>query len=334
MRLKKYLVGILCLFLSACTVLPRSPKPVLKIGLVAPFEGRDRALGYEALGAVKEAIGARNVAGGVAGYMIELVALNDNNVPDESAFQARKFAVDADVMGVIGPFSEAALEAAAPVYDELDLPLIAPVAADGRLHPAVFSLAASPEELAIVLLEHLPHENNPALICANGDLLCDALRPTIRRVIDEPDDIPDLVRKLHLARWQPASHILFDGDVLTAAELLLELRAVGGEQRLLGGPSLARVQLPQIAGAAAQNACYAIAAPTSSDRSPWAGLAFEATTLLLDTLEKAIQTGGKPARQSVLTQLDADFEAHRQANIAIRLYCYGPDPVYPGQPIR
>ncbi|MBN1937018.1 MAG: ABC transporter substrate-binding protein [Anaerolineae bacterium] len=343
MRVKHRYLVFLIVLLSSCA-LPSSPKPLLKIGLVAPFEGRDRALGYEALGAVKEALAARNAAGGVAGYMIELVALNDNNAPDESAFQARELAVDKDVVGAIGPFSEGALAAAAPVYDELGLPLIAPVSTDGQPHPAVFSLAAGADALAAALLAQLPVDARPALIRAGNGPLGNALQPAIDWVVDDPQDLADLARKLHLARWRPPSHILFDGDALTAAELLLELRAIDANQPFLGGPSLARTQLPQIAGDAARNACYAIAVPTSSERTPWAALAYDAANLLLEALEKTIRAEGAPSRQgvsrqnvsrqNVMNQLAAGFAEHRRANISIKLYCYGADPAYPGQPIR
>mgnify|MGYP000514369867 CR=1 FL=1 len=330
MKLKRYFCVILCILLSACAALPRAPKPLLKIGLVAPFEGRDRALGYQALEAVKEALAQRNAAGGVGGYMIELVALNDNNIAEESAFQARKFAVDADVMGVIGPFSEAALAAAAPYYDEFGLPLIAPVATDGQPHPAVFSLAASPAELAIALLERLPHENDPLLIDSGGTLGA-ALRPAIRRVVSASGDPAELARRVHLSTERPPSHILFDGNAQTAAEFLVALRAVGGQQPVLGGPDLARTQLPQIAGAAAQNVCYAIAVPTpsaytaSTTPAPWGELACTATNLLLDTLEQVLQSEQTPSRRRVLAQLNATFESYRRERIGIQIYCYNQD---------
>ena len=49
------------LSLSACA----STQPVIKIGLVAPFEGRFRAIGYEAVYAARLAIREINARGGV-----------------------------------------------------------------------------------------------------------------------------------------------------------------------------------------------------------------------------------------------------------------------------
>lgn len=324
--MKRYFWIIFCILTSACIAWPRATRPVIKIGLVAPFEGRDRPLGYEVLGAVKEAVARRNAAGGVGGYMVELVALNDNNIADESAFQAREFAVDHDVLGVIGPFSEAALAAAAPLYDEFGLPLIAPVAADGQPHSAVFSLAATPDELALALIESLPHENDPLLV-DGGTALGSALRPFARHVVNAPVDPGGLVRHLHTFGEQQPGPILFDGDALTAAELLVALRAEGFEQSLWGGPALARPYLLQIAGPAAQNVCYVVAAPADSPSSstsptPWADLAREAADLLLNTLETVIQTQRTPSRQAVLARLQTTFEAYRRERIVARVYCY------------
>jgi ABC-type branched-subunit amino acid transport system substrate-binding protein len=75
-------------------------RPVTKLGLVAPFEGRQRAVGYEALYAVKLALRERNAAGGVAGWLVELVALNAET-DEQRLEQARVLIVDADVTAVL-----------------------------------------------------------------------------------------------------------------------------------------------------------------------------------------------------------------------------------------
>ena len=58
----RLLAALTCICLAGCAALGgnlvlRNTRPVVKIGLVAPFEGRYRALGYEVLYAVKWAIG-------------------------------------------------------------------------------------------------------------------------------------------------------------------------------------------------------------------------------------------------------------------------------------
>jgi len=120
-----------CAGLGTCPVrqVQGSTRPVVKIGLVAPFEGLHRHLGYDVLYAVKLAVRERDAAGGVSGYMVELVALDDSNDPAQARLQARKMIVDADVMGVIGHFSAQAALAALDAYHRAGLALIPQVAA-------------------------------------------------------------------------------------------------------------------------------------------------------------------------------------------------------------
>ena len=92
-----------------------STPPVVKIGLVAPFEEQYRDDGYAALAAVRAAVQERNAAGGVAGYQVALVALNDNSRPDEARQRAANLAVDRDVLGVIGPLHGDTAAAAGPL---------------------------------------------------------------------------------------------------------------------------------------------------------------------------------------------------------------------------
>jgi len=96
-------------------------RPLVKIGLAAPFEGLDRPLGYEALSGVKLALAERNAAGGVGGYIVELVALNDFGESQEAYLQAREFAADPDVLGVVTGWSDetAHASAEAPVTRDL-----------------------------------------------------------------------------------------------------------------------------------------------------------------------------------------------------------------------
>jgi hypothetical protein len=74
---------------------------VAKIGLIAPFEGEQRATGYEALYAVKLALREQNVRGGVAGWNLELVALDNGDHSQQALRQAQALVVDPDVVFVL-----------------------------------------------------------------------------------------------------------------------------------------------------------------------------------------------------------------------------------------
>jgi len=132
-------LAVIGLLLSTCGGAP----PTLKIGLIAPFEGTDRALGYEALFAVKLAVQQYNET---HQPKIELVALNDFNDPYEAKAQAKALLADPDIMGVIGHFSNEATHAALPIYEAHKLAVVIPwTVAHDSYHGAV-SIAANTDE--------------------------------------------------------------------------------------------------------------------------------------------------------------------------------------------
>ena len=124
--------------LTACSV--GSTAPVVKIGLVAPFEGRYRAIGYEAIYAARLAIREINHAGGVNGMRIELIALDDGGERDRAIEQARKLAIDPQVIAVIGHYRPDATGAAIDIYCGESLPLLAVESDRSGSCPNVLSL--------------------------------------------------------------------------------------------------------------------------------------------------------------------------------------------------
>ena len=340
-----------------CAIAARDSAPVVKIGLVAPFEGRYRALGYEALHAVKLALYERNERGGVAGSVVELVALNDDGDPERAAALAAQFAVDPDVYGVIGPFSLAAVTAAAPAYAENELPLITPATCPPDLGGAdaqgLYCLALDAAVLAREVVAPLPSGVEAVLLRRDSDAFVEALASTGLRAVE----VESGGAALALARAGRVDVAVFGGDALAGAELLLALRAAGVEAPMWGGPALARRQLPQVAGRAAAGTCYAVtaavyaslepgsafwtayAARAGEGPGPWAGLAYDAAVALLDALEGAIEADGAPTREGVREQLvvavgpdgRALFAAGRRAGGEAAWYCYGEETPYPGQ---
>ena len=119
------LLTILLLGLASCAAFPASTAPVVRIGLVAPFEGRFREIGYDVIYAARLAIREWNGRGGVQGYRVELVALDDGGDPELAARAAQRLALDPMVVGVVGHWLEEATAVARPVYQEARMPLIA-----------------------------------------------------------------------------------------------------------------------------------------------------------------------------------------------------------------
>ena len=101
-----------------------SVDPVVKIGLVAPFEGRDREIGYDALYSARLAVREINAAGGVAGHQLSLVALDDRGDPEMARQAAASLAIDPGVIAVVGHYLPEPTTVAEPIYEENGVPLI------------------------------------------------------------------------------------------------------------------------------------------------------------------------------------------------------------------
>ena len=114
-------LALLCLLpATACRSLPAT----LKVGLVAPFEGRWRNTGYDAIYAARLAVRELNESGGIDGYRVELVALDDGGDARLASEVAAALAADPEVLVAVGHWLPETTAAAAPVYAAASLALL------------------------------------------------------------------------------------------------------------------------------------------------------------------------------------------------------------------
>ncbi len=118
-------LALALLWLAGCA----SVEPVVKIGLVAPFEGRDRSIGYDAVYAARLAVREINAAGGAGGRRVALVALDDRGDPELARDAAASLVIDPAVVAVVGHYRPETTAAAADLYAAAGLPLLAAGAA-------------------------------------------------------------------------------------------------------------------------------------------------------------------------------------------------------------
>ena len=286
---------VLVYFLSGCTqTCWGSVPPTLKIGLVAPFEGLHRPLGYEVLFAVKLALQERNVWAG-QGYQVELVALNDFDDPAEAARQAKALVSDPQVVGIIGHLSSAATAAAVPVYQVAEMAVIVPWTVEAGVldsSPGVVSLAAESTE-AVEALESFGQAQGFSKIMTWATY---NLTP--------------------LAADTEA--IQLRGEATKAGEIIVSLKAADISLPLFGEPDIGSPQVVQVAKSAANGLIFASPGPAPADLpdglvfteayealagfppGPRAVLAYDAAQVLLDALDQAtIKTGGPPTRADI-----------------------------------
>jgi ABC-type branched-subunit amino acid transport system substrate-binding protein len=110
----------LLLALTACA----SVQPVVKIGLVAPFEGAERAIGYDAIYAARLAVREVNTAGGINGYRVALVALDDGGDVQLAAETAVSLTIDPAIVAVVGHGLAETTAVASPIYAQARIPFL------------------------------------------------------------------------------------------------------------------------------------------------------------------------------------------------------------------
>ncbi len=335
-RLALLLMVFLTTSLPACRF-PGTVRPVVKIGLVAPFEGRYRYIGYDVIYAVRLAVREVNAAGGVAGYGVELVAYDDGADSIQAPVQARKLAVDPAVLAVIGHFREETTRSAARAYAEAGLPLVGPavlasdLAADGagisfyRLGPPAPTVAdAILEQLGRRRVQNQRAEPFRVALVTQGGPLGRELQQRA-----SPDFPLTPVTSPEKADWMAvvtASHpdvVLCDADPVTAGEIVAALREAGWEGEFWGGPELAAADFAAVAGATAAGATFVTPYPFPTDvpdgadfvaayrevsggvsPGPLALPAYEAANLLLEALAQDISPNG-PTRAGMTAALSA-----------------------------
>jgi len=315
---------IALLLLPACAASSSGTKPVIKIGLAAPFEGLGRPLGYDSLNGAKLAIAECNANGGVAGYMVELVALDHGDDPRQAQAQAAELAADHDVLAAIAGWSQPTAAAEIPIYRELGLPVVIAWTVSPDLAAAddgIVSIAADSATTALQLAKEVAVDTEVLVIAedqtafpyrqvlANGHFFPPPTSWTQANADAWAEDL--------LANFDPPPQsLLLATTGARAGQVLDTLWRAGWQGQVFVSPDAGSPLLPDIAKESANGVLTASPAPAGMDlpltgelATDAAGLgtrgvmAYDATQLLLLAIESAARETGKPNRQSVMARL-------------------------------
>ncbi|MEM7335421.1 MAG: ABC transporter substrate-binding protein [Chloroflexota bacterium] len=133
---------LLITFLSACY----SVDPVVKIALVAPFEGSHRAVGYDVIYSARLAVRELNEQGGIGGNRVALVAWDDGGNVELARETAVSIINDPAIVAVVGHWQPETTAAVTDLYAEAGL-LFIPM--DGDTAGAVM-----PDELPAAFVQN------------------------------------------------------------------------------------------------------------------------------------------------------------------------------------
>ena len=297
----------------------RVVRPSVKLGLVAPFEGRYRYVGYDVIYATRLALREVNSVGGVGGYNVELLAFDDASDPVRAVEQAGNLATDPALLGVLGHFRDDTTSAASGVYSEKGIPFVAigMGASDVSPHVPGFHIGASAELVAKALLELVQRNldrREAALLTSGGPLG----RAVIQRAKSEGFRLVTVV-SADEEGWATSSGLLSaaallcDLDPAPAGEVMVALRTAGWEGSMLGGSALMTMDFRTIAGDYAEGVWSVTPWPYVDDlqgherfeeayRTVSGGAApgslalvtYEATYVLLEAIQRDVAANGVP----------------------------------------
>lgn len=229
-RSSSIMIPFLILGLVAC-----QPVRTVYIGLVAPFEGRDRPIGYDAIFGARLGVRMWN-ATHPTGPQVMLIALDDQGDPILAQERARQLVSYPGLIAVIGHFRPETTRAAAPIYRAAGIPLIAPLLPADQAPEGALTTAPDQRTMARALLQVLPPGGGQSLWIVHDE--------------EERWFGPELVTffrerewEAREARWEEASPrgeepVLFDGRAIHAGEAVRRWRQGGWRGLLLGGPGL------------------------------------------------------------------------------------------------
>ena len=320
------LVMIGALAMGSCRM-PGAIRPSVKIGLVAPFEGRYRYIGYDVIYGARLAAREINASGGVGGYSVELVAYDDGADLAAASLCARKFAADDAVVGVVGHFVEGVSDGAVHDYAKAHIPLIAPFPYDAGPRTQtgiVFWLAPPASAVAEAIVDRLRALGlSSAAFLADDAPLASALREEAERrgLRLEPDLAPGSPGYAEAIASAAPDAVVVDALPTVAGQAASDLRAAAWPGWILGGHDLATADFANVAGAAARASCvtpwplpqelvggsdFIVRYQDVSGGVPPGRLAlpaYEATWLLIEAIQLTIAEEGAPSRNGVARAL-------------------------------
>ncbi len=321
------------LILSACS--PAVPPPeVVKLGYIGPLTGDAVSYGSDTLNAVSLAVDARNASGGIMGKHIVLIAEDGKCNGADSANAAQKLVNVDKVIAIVGGQCSSETLAAAPIAESAKVVLLSPFSSHPDITAAgqyVFRNYPSDALKGTALNNYFQSAGfkKIAVISENTDFCQGVLSSMVGGVLsgttvvfNETVDAGTKDFRSLLTRLKDMEFDLFipngQSDA-TILEMVKQLRELGMNQQIVGTDAADSLTLAQGAPEAVEG-MKVLSVPALDDANPLAasfktafetkagpakqtlfaaGLAFDATNLLLNTI--ALSGSGDTLRAALAT---------------------------------
>jgi branched-chain amino acid transport system substrate-binding protein len=335
------LLIVLMGMLSGCSV-PGSVRRSVRIGLVAPFRGRYRYVGYEVVYAARMAIREASEDGLLTDHVFELVAYDDSADTDMASLQAEKLVLDPSVVAAVGHFRRDTTESALAPYVAANLALVTVSVHDSALQGAgqgVFRMGPGDAELAEAVAVHVKdtlRERELGIVSRDdgfsADVAASARRAAVVVSVRVSPDEERWLDKLLAAR---VGTVACFADPVASGEVALALRSAGWDGQLVGAEAFAASDFSAIAGNAATGAHFVTPWPAPPDvegaedfteryRETSAGMepgplsiaAYEATWTAIEAVVDVIEAERRPTREAVAAAIKAGRRSGYLGDIA------------------
>lgn len=308
-----------------------TPAGAVRLGLMGPFSGAAASFGQEMLKAAQMAIDEANAGGGLNGRRLTLDQGDDKADPSGAPAVAQKLVADG-APAAVGPATSGSALAAAPAFNQANVPMITPTASDPRITeqglPFVFRATGRWDQEPPLIAARLRSQAATAKVAlvsdksAYGQLLAAGMRQALssagvapvaeESVEGEAKDFEPVVAKV---KAQGAGSVFYGGYAPEGAALAKALRAAGWQGQIAMGDAAEDQALITAGGQAVEGLLLAYALDPrqtgaasfldgfkrryGTAASLYAVSTYDAVRLALDALRRADKVDGEAVRRAL-----------------------------------
>ncbi|MDR7522546.1 MAG: branched-chain amino acid ABC transporter substrate-binding protein [Armatimonadota bacterium] len=314
-------------------------KGKIKIATQSPLSGGQAALGEGIKNGAQLALEQKGGPIKALGFDLELVPFDDQAKPDVGVANAKNLVTDPDILLVIGHLNSGVAIPSSEVYKDSMLAMISPANTNPKITDRklknVFRVVGRDDIQGVVGAEFAAKDMKVKTVyiihdkTAYGQGVAEFFRDHAPKVgmrvvgfegTEEKANFDPLITPI---RARNPDLVYFGGIYDQAGVFFKQLRAKGVRAKLLGPDGMDSSELAKIAGEAIVGMHYTtVAGPVSAypkaaqfakdykakfgkDPEPFAAQAYDATTIGLAALERAIKAAGgnKPTREAVTNEI-------------------------------
>ncbi|MBM7843502.1 ABC transporter substrate-binding protein [Herpetosiphon giganteus] len=327
------LVFIGLALVSACGSSSQPQSETIKIGFFGPLTGASASDGNNAMHAAKLAIDQANANQSVPGKTFELVAYDDQLEPNQAITVAQKLVTEDKVRAVIGGSYSSTTRAAAPIFQQAGIPMLAAYATHpdvtktgSMIFRVIYITTVQGKALAQYATTKLNYRNFHVLNINNdyGRSVTEAFtktaianQSTIVSTSEYTSDTSDFSSQIATIKAKPADALILIGYYAQSADIIKQVRQAGITLPIIGSDGLDSPSLVKLGGsdvegvilatdfsrndprAIVQNFIREFRNAYNIDPDVVASSTYDATNLLIDAFKRSPNSSSSTIRDSL-----------------------------------